>query len=87
MTGTSIRTVKISGTRPLRTACVNRAVHVTFKGENLLVSERERLICLASCDCASAEIAAGGKTDAERVTFEHDAEATVWDYLRPAQTR
>lgn len=85
MIGRNIRTAEISGSNQFRTACVNRTVHVTFKGENLLVLERERLICMASCDCASAETTASG--DAEHVTFGRTAEALIQGYLHPAQTR
>lgn len=83
MIGKNIKAPEISGSNRLRTACVDRAIHVTFKGTGSLISEREDLICTTSCDCALGEVETGG----ENVEFSRSAKAVIEGHLHTANTR
>lgn len=75
--GTRIKTQKLSDSNTVLTACVGMKVHVTFKGESLAVSQRERLICFSPCDCNQIPTF---RSD-DMVNFYDQAEALVEGYF------
>lgn len=74
MIGKMVRRQSVSEIRQISTACVDNKVHVTFKGENRVIGQREHLICMAPCDCKP------GQEDSGQVEFIDSARALVEGY-------